>query len=120
FGVLCLVLAACATLATSSIPPTADAVTEWTFLADDYGRGNANWRTLAIMHMAMHDALNAAHPVYARWAPALPDEPPADGAVPEVAMAAAADHVLLKLHPDRTAETNQVYQTAITRFADDP
>ena len=47
----------------------ADALTEWTLLADSYGRGIANWRTLAIMHQAMHDALNAALPTYARWTP---------------------------------------------------
>ena len=57
----------------------ADALTEWTLLADSYGRGIANWRTLAIMHQAMHDALNAALPTYARWAPPAAGEPPREG-----------------------------------------
>jgi hypothetical protein len=69
--------------------PRLDAVTRWTAVADRYGNGAANWRTLAIMHMAMHDALNAARPVYERWSAAAPDEPIAQGANPEVAMAAA-------------------------------
>ncbi len=43
-----------------------DAVADWTITADRLGHGNANWRTLAIMHQAMHDAVNAAVPIYAR------------------------------------------------------
>ena len=56
------------------------------------------------MHIAMHDALNAAEPRFARWAPAAPDEPPADGASPLVAMAAAAYQVLLARHQEDAAE----------------
>jgi len=67
-GIVCLLLAGCSSvdLADQSIAEGGDPVTQWTLIADFYGRGNANWRTLAIMHRAMHDALNAAHPVYAR------------------------------------------------------
>src|SRR4051812_191543 len=72
-------------------------VTEWTVLADRIGRGAANWRTLAIMHQAMHDAWNAALPSYARWFPPSRDEPPGDGALPQAALAAAARRVLLSL-----------------------
>ena len=59
-----------------------DAVTAWTLAADRLGRGGANWRTLAIMHRAMHDAVNAAQPTYARWHPAEPGEPAVDPALP--------------------------------------
>lgn len=76
-----------------------DAVTEWTLLADRFGQGYPNWRTLAIMHMAMHDAWNAARPTYARWAQPLPGEPAGNGASPLAAMAAAAHAVLVRLHP---------------------
>jgi len=68
----------------------ADAVTEWSLLADSVAHGSANWHTLAIMHQAMHDARNAAEPVYARWFPLTSDEPADTGADPDAAMAAAA------------------------------
>ena len=94
-------------------------MTQWTLIGDDYGRGVANWRTLAIMQMAMHDALNAAHSVYGRWSPAAADEPAAERANPEVAMAAAAAEVLMMLHPDRQAETSAAFATVMARYPDD-
>ena len=115
----CLTFAACATLATRADRRGGDTVTQWTLIGDDYGRGVANWRTLAIMQMAMHDALNAAHSVYGRWSPAAADEPSAERANPEVAMAAAAAEVLLMLHPDRQAETSAAFATILARYPDD-
>src|ERR1700677_1127405 len=114
FGALCLT--ACASLATKAERRGGDAVTQWTLIADYYGNGAANWRTLAIMQMAMHDALNAAHPMYARWSPAAAIEPAAAGANPEVAMASAAFEVLLYLHPDRQAETRAAFATIMARY----
>ena len=87
-------------------PPlaTGTPVGRWSVAADRLGRGAANWRSMAVMHIAMHDALNAAEPRFARWAPAAPDEPPPDGASPLVAMAAAAYQVLLARHQEDAAE----------------
>jgi hypothetical protein len=114
---LCLVPAACASsLATQAERRGADAVTQWTLIGDYYGNGAANWRTLAVMQVAMHDALNAAHPVYSRWSPAAAGEPAADEANPEVAMAAAADEVLALLHPDREAETAAAFVSIMARY----
>jgi hypothetical protein len=119
FGAIaCLALAGCASLATTAEHRGGDAVTEWTMIGDYYGNGMANWRTLAIMQMAMHDALNAAHPVYGRWWPAAADEPAADGANPEVAAAAAALEALVLLHPDRKAETAAAFSTIMARYPD--
>jgi hypothetical protein len=117
-GVSCMTLAACASLATKAERRGGDAVTEWTLIGDYYGNGAANWHTLAIMQMAMHDALSAAHPAYGRWWPATAGEPAADGANPEVAMAAAADQVLVLLHPDREAETATAFASVMARYAD--
>src|SRR5580704_617538 len=117
---LCLALSACTSLATKAERRGGDAVTQWTLIGDYYGRGAANWHTLAIMQMAMHDALNAAHPVYARWSPAAAGEPAADGANPEVAMAAAADAVLELLHPDRKADTAAAFATVLAAYPDGP
>jgi hypothetical protein len=121
-GFVCLLLAGCSSvdLADQSIAEGGDPVTQWTLIADFYGRGNANWRTLAIMHRAMHDALNAAHPVYARWDPPQPGEPAPEGAVPEAAMAAAAYQVLNDLEPERIDETQLAFKSAMARIPDGP
>lgn len=84
-------------------PEEGGPVTGWTLAADILGGGGVNWRTLAIMHMAMHDALNAAQPKYARWVAPGADEPRAEGAPPLLAMAAAAYQVLLARHPEQAA-----------------
>lgn len=94
----------------------ADSVTEWTELADVYGDGLANWRTLAIMHQAMHDAVNAAAPTYQRWAPPADDEPPAEAALPDAAMASAAAQVLRMLHPSRREDTERILDQALGRL----
>lgn len=98
----------------------ADAVTEWTLEADRLGQGGANWRTLAIMHRAMHDAVNAVQPRYARWSPALADEPSATGAMLEAAVAGAAAQVLVNLHPDQQAEIGSLFQSALRRLPVSP
>jgi hypothetical protein len=85
-------------------PVTGTPVCRWSLAADRLGRGNANWRTMAVMHIAMHDALNAVEPRFARWAPASPDEAAPHGASAPVAMAAAAYQVLLARHQENAAE----------------
>lgn len=105
--------------AASAVPAeaiAADAVTEWTLEADRLGQGGANWRTLAIMHRAMHDAANAVQPRYARWSPPLAGEPPAAGAMLEAALAGAAAQVLVDLHPDHQAEIGALFQSALRRL----
>ena len=122
-GLLCLGLAACAGLEGNGggrAEAEPNAVIEWTLLADRLGSGTSNWRTMAIMHRAMHDAMNAARPVYARWSPAAPGEPPGSGALPAAAMAAAAHRVVLLLHPGARIETDQRYRIALARLPDGP
>ena len=115
--VLCLGLGACAQRQEGA-SPSATLVTEWTLTADYYGRGAPNWRTLAIMHRAMHDALNAARPTYARWSPPAPDEPAGRDADPNVAMAAAAAEVLRQLHPGHLRNTERVIDRTLGRLPD--
>jgi len=93
--------------------PQPGAVTTWTLLADRLGGGLPNWRTMALMHLAMHDALNAAEPHYARFAPAAADEPLPSGAAPAVAMAAAAFQVLIARHPDQIALVEPNFRAAL-------
>jgi hypothetical protein len=94
-------------------PPRTGAVTVWTVLADRLGSGGPNWRTIALMHLAMHDALNAVEPRFARFAPPVPDEPSAAGALPAVAMAAAAFQVLIARHPDQVALLEPAFRSAL-------
>lgn len=100
----CPLAAACASLATTAQQRGADTVTQWTLIGDYYGHGAANWRSLAILHTAMHDALKEAR---------------REQAHPEVAMAAAAHQVLLSLHPDHDAETTAAFETVLEQYADD-
>ncbi len=102
-----------------------DAVADWTITADRLGHGNANWRTLAIMHQAMHDAVNAAEPTYARWHPADANEPQVTSGLPRkvvamAALAAAARRVLILLHPDDRNEIERTYARALARTPDGP
>lgn len=95
-------------------------VTVWTLEADSLGHGGANWHTLAIMHRAMHDAINAIEPRYARWLPPEADEPPARGASIPAALAAAAAQVMVDLHPTRQAEITARYQEILRRITPAP
>ena len=45
-GLSCLTLAGCATRDNRAADDS-DAVIEWTMLADEFGGGGANWRTIA-------------------------------------------------------------------------
>jgi hypothetical protein len=94
----------------------ADAVTSWTLLADHLGHGAANWHSLAIMHIAMHDAYNAAKPTYARWFPPAANESAVQGAMPEAAMAAAAHEVLIRLQPEDKAAIEDQFTEAEKRL----
>ncbi len=104
----------------AQVARAADAVTSWTLLADHLGHGGANWRSLAIMHIAMHDAYNAAKPTYTRWFPRGADEPAAQGAMPEAAMAAAAREVLIRLQPDDKAAIEDQFATVEKRLPAGP
>ena len=116
-GLSALVLAV---LSAPVLTRAADAVTEWTLEADKLGGGGANWHTLAIMHQAMHDAANAADPVYERWTPAAAGEPRAAGALPEAAVAGAAAQVLVDLHPEHRREIAAVFQSAMSWLVPGP
>jgi hypothetical protein len=119
-ALLCIGVAGCSSsLDTVAARRGGDAVTQWSLIADYYGAGAANWRTLFIMHEAMHDALNAAQPVYSRWWPAASGEPDPQGANAEVAMASAASVVLTLLHPEHASETRAALEHVLARYADD-
>ena len=84
-------------------------ITDWNLAAfqiiraaDGYSNPMAASRSLAMMHIAMHDAVNAARPRYQRYA--LAAAPPwSSAADPAVAAATAAHDVLVALYPGAPA-----------------
>lgn len=77
----------------------------------------AQSRSFAILHAAMHDALNA---IEARYAPYTPGLPAASGASPDAAVAAAAREVLLQLLPSQSVRVEAAYRQALFGLRDDP
>jgi len=83
----------------TAIPARADVVTQWNDQV--FASGGAQiQRTLAMVHLAMFDALNATSPRYRAYLP-LP-APPA-GANGEAAAASAAHGILIRLFPPQAA-----------------
>jgi PAP2 superfamily protein len=98
----------------------ADAVTTWTQLVCSGASGDFDPHVATLMHAAMHDALNAITPRYARWTAAAPNEPPAADAAPEAAVAAAAYDVLMGMQPDKTAPIKAALSAALAAVPDGP
>ena len=63
-------------------------------------------RTYAMLHAAIHDALNATHQRYEFYTPGMPVMP---GASPDAAVAAAAHDVLVALIPTQQLLIQQAY-----------
>ena len=94
--------------------PAADPVSAWNAVAIDMGasleRGMSEQRELAMLHLAIHDALNAIRPVYEPYAGGLGAHP---NASPDAAIAAAARDVLVATVPDRKSDIEDAYASAI-------
>jgi len=89
----------CGLLLSAAIPARADVVTQWNLQVFTSG-GPQIQRTLAMVHLAMFDALNATNP---RYQPYLQLPAPAAGTNGEAAAASAAHGVLLRLFPAQAA-----------------
>jgi hypothetical protein len=98
----------------------ADVVTIWSLLASNEALGEFHPHAATLMHAAMHDALNAIHPRYARWTPAAPDEPPAANAAPEAAVAAAAHAVLIGSELEESARIDTALTGALAAMPEGP
>lgn len=97
----------------------ADIISDWnakalaTMAAEKVTSGIPQARTLALMHIAMFDALNAVDRRYAPYGHGLPD---AAGAAPEAAVHAAARQMLVTLYPKQKAALDEVFDMAIARM----
>jgi hypothetical protein len=104
-------------------PARADFVTDWNTRAfavlgaERVGGGLAPARTLAMMHIAMFDAANAAEGKYLPYVAAIPE---ARGSSPVAAAHAAARRVLTELHPKQKAKIDAEYEAAMAPVAADP
>jgi hypothetical protein len=104
-----LTLAACLAVAS---PARADIVTEWNEIADTMvaGAPPIKNRFMAIVQIAVHDALNAVDSRYESYAGI---QPAARGASPGAAVSAAAYRTLLAIVPAQAAALGVIYNGKI-------
>jgi hypothetical protein len=103
-------------------PAAADVVTDWNeaAIAAVRARNLTNppaERVIAMMHLAMFDAVNSIEP---RYRPYLVQLPAARNASKEAAAAAAAAAVLASLNPDRPADVQARLATYLAQIPDGP
>ncbi len=94
----------------------ADVVTTWNQNVFTIG-GPSIQRTLAMVHIAMFDAMNAIDP---RYTPYLMLPAPPAGASAEAAAAAAARGVLVRLFPAQAAALNALLAASLANVPDGP
>ena len=99
----------------------ANVITDWNMTANalvakDVGN-NPKLRTLAMVHVAMSDAINTVQNRYARVAATLPAVP---GASAEAAAATAAQHILIYIYPKDKAKIEEAYATSLKPIPDGP
>lgn len=102
-------------LAAFAQPAAADVVTDWnrtaTAAMSAAGTGlNPSSRNLAMLHVAMSDAVNAVQKKYASY---VPGGTPTTGASAEAAAAAAARGILLNQLPGQKALIEQAFEASI-------
>jgi PAP2 superfamily len=105
----------CLTLLASfwtAAPACADVISQWNDQVLALGGAS---RTLAMVHVAMFDAINAIQP---RYRPYLQLPAPPDGALPEAAAASAAYGVLVRLLPARLADLNVTLASSLASLPD--
>jgi hypothetical protein len=100
-------------------PTRADVVTDWNALtnalvANDVGN-NPKLRTLAMVHVAMSDAINTVQNRYSRVVAMLPAAPNASA---EAAAATAAWQILNQIYPEQKAKTGETYAASLKAIAD--
>ena len=102
-------------------PARADVVTDWnvttnTLVANDVGN-NPKLRTLAMVHVAMSDAINTVQNRYARVIATLPAAP---GASAEAAAATAARQILTEIYPKQKVKIEEAYAASLKAIPDGP
>jgi hypothetical protein len=100
-------------------PARADVVTDWNALANTLvaaeATNNPKARILAMVHVAMSDAINTVQNRYARVVATGPLAPDASA---EAAAATAARQILAQIYPDQKAKIEEVYATSLKAIAE--
>jgi PAP2 superfamily len=97
----------------------ADVVTDWNVIANalvakDVGN-NPKLRTLAMVHVAMSDAINTVQNRYTRVVATLPAAP---GASAEAAAATAARQILTQVYPQQKAKIEEAFAASLKAIPD--
>ena len=113
-------LAAAITAGTSPHTARADTVTDWNQTAIEVmkvaGTPNNPWsRAMAMMHVAMSDAINATQPRYARYLTSVASRPAASE---DAAAAAAARQILIQLFPGQKALADKAFASSVEKIAE--
>src|SRR5499433_3314685 len=99
----------------------ADVITDWNVttnaLVANHVGNNPRLRTLAMVHVAMSDAINTVQNRYTRVVATLPAAP---GASAEAAAATAARQILTKIYPEQTAKIEETYAASLKAIPDGP
>src|SRR5262247_3944232 len=100
-------------------PAHADVVTDWNvttnaLVANDVGN-NRKLRTLAMVHVAMSDAINTVQNRYTRVVASLPAAPSASA---EAAAATAARQILTQIYPEQQAKIEETYAASLQAIPD--
>ena len=109
-------------IALASGTARADTITDWNQTAIEVMKvakvaGNPWSRTLAMVHVAMSDAINSVQGRYTCYVATVPVVP---GASAEAAAAAAARQILIELFPNQKAIVEGAYATSIKAVPDGP
>src|SRR5687767_1816541 len=102
-------------------PARADVVTDWntitnTLVSNDVGN-NPRLRTLAMVHVAMSDAINTVQNRYTRVVATVPLAPDASA---EAAAATAARQILTQIYPQQKAKIEETYAASLAAIPDGP
>ncbi|MBR1215580.1 vanadium-dependent haloperoxidase [Bradyrhizobium sp. JYMT SZCCT0180] len=102
-------------------PARADVVTDWNVItndlvANDVGN-NPKLRTLAMVHVAMSDAINTVQNRYTRVVATLPAAPSASA---EAAAAAAAQQILTQVYPQQKSKIEEGYAASLKAIPEGP
>jgi hypothetical protein len=98
----------------------ADVVTDWNQIAIDVLKAanitTSPWsRSMAMVHVAMADAINTVQGRYATYTAKLPAAPSASA---DAAAVSAARHILIQLVPAQRAKIDEAYADSLARLPD--